>query len=124
MARNQTKFARRIIQACVNSTMSADFAMQLLMGISLIDPKGTNEETQLSRDGTPPAKQCHLAINEVLEPMWARLLLYAKSLEKGTHTTPVKRSGRCCGGRPLLLSPSHLQANKNRTSLTVILAFS
>lgn len=58
-------------------------------GDQLIDPRDINEETQLFRRGCPAASQCQLAINEVLEPMWARLLLYAKSLEKGAPPLPA-----------------------------------
>jgi hypothetical protein len=57
-------------------------------GDELDDPRDVSEETQLFRGGGSPAGRCNLAINEVLEPMWARGLLYAKSLEKGASALP------------------------------------
>jgi hypothetical protein len=57
-------------------------------GDALTDSRDINEETLLFRPGEAPASQCHLAINVVLEPLWARLLLYAVSLEQRAAPLP------------------------------------
>jgi hypothetical protein len=57
-------------------------------GEDLTDPRDIREEIDLFRGGGPPGGRCNLAINEVLEPMWARLLLYARSLEIGSTSLP------------------------------------
>lgn len=63
-----------------------------------------SEEAHLFRQGTAGASSCRLAIDDVLEPLWARLLIYAASLETGTA--------------PLSLDPAVVVVN-NGTTLTV-----
>jgi hypothetical protein len=57
-------------------------------GNPLSDPTLVTEETQLFRPGTTPASTCSMAIDAVLEPLWARLLIYAASLEHGAAPLP------------------------------------
>ncbi len=58
-------------------------------GSPLTEARDISEETDLFRPGNAPGSQCYLAVNDVLEPMWARLLLYAKSLETGAGPLPA-----------------------------------
>jgi hypothetical protein len=46
------------------------------------------EETALFRPGKTVASNCSLGIDSVLEPLWARLLIYARSLEQGAAPVP------------------------------------
>lgn len=57
-------------------------------GNPLTDQKDVMEEEALFRSGTHGRTNCNLAINEVLEPLWARLLLFARSLEEGAAPLP------------------------------------
>ncbi len=57
-------------------------------GKPLTKPALVKEETQLFRPGTTGASSCRLAIDAVLEPLWARLLIYATSLEQGAVPLP------------------------------------
>jgi hypothetical protein len=52
------------------------------------DLKLVNEETKLFRARKPAASTWSVGIDEVLEPLWARLLIYARSLEQGAAPIP------------------------------------
>lgn len=58
-------------------------------GNPLTDQALVKEETALFRPGEAPAASCSLAIDTVLEPLWARLLVYAKRLEQGAAPLPA-----------------------------------
>jgi hypothetical protein len=57
-------------------------------GDLLDDPKDVREEAVLFRRGTHGATECKLAINDVLEPLWARLLMFARRVEVGAGHLP------------------------------------